>query len=152
MLVLIDGGNVLSTEGLSGDARFAASEEHLARLNYYILSERSEYTIAQWITLGAEGKAGPAAARRFVVAEGPDAVGYRQPGAELGEIRILLYAARSASAGERSALASGLGMAAGAATALPMTFASWRADPTLPHARLVYRYRLRENMPAASAR
>ncbi|MBC8426387.1 hypothetical protein H8E07_19900 [bacterium] len=151
MLVLIDGGNVLSSEGLSEDARFAAPEEHLARLHYFILDQSQEYAIGHWITLGEKRKAGPAVARRLVVADGPDAVGYRQPGAELGEIRILLYAARSASAGERSALAEGLGMAAGAASDLPMNFVRWRADDSAPHARLVYRYRQPDCIPGEAS-
>jgi hypothetical protein len=152
MLVLVDGGNVLSSVGVSEDARFAAPEEHLARLHYFILDEQREYAIGEWITLGAERKDGLVAARRLVVAEGPDAVGYRQPGAELGEIRILLYAARNSSAGERAALAEGLGMAAGAVSALPMTFVQWRADTSVPHARLVYRYRLAAGIPPATPR
>lgn len=152
MLVLIDGGNVMSTADLSEDARFAAPEEHLARLNYFILDEQREYAIADWITLGTERKQGPAAARRFVVADGPDAVGFRQPGAELGEVRILLYAARSTSAGERAAVSEGLGMAAGAAAKLPMSFVQWRADASVPHARLIYRYRQPEDIPPASPR
>jgi hypothetical protein len=152
MLVLIDGGNVMSSADLPDDARFASPNEHLARLNYFILDERREYAVGEWITLGAERKDGSVAARRLMVADGPNAVGYRQPGAELGEIRILLYAARKPTEGERAAMPADLGMGAGAATTLPMSFVRWRADTSVSHARLVYRYRQAGDIPSAASR
>jgi len=152
LLVLVDGGNVMSRVGLPEEARFAAPEEHLARLHYFILEEKRPYTIEAWITLGAERKEGPVAARRLVVADGPDALGYRHPGAELGEVRILVYAARKDGPQRRAADVSGIGMGAGPDAKLPMSFVQWWADDSVPHARLVYQYRQAEDIPRALPR
>jgi hypothetical protein len=147
ILVLVDGANVRSLAGLPEAARFGTPEEHLANLTYSILDEKRDYSFAEWTTLAARGKAGTATMRKLVVTSAPNALGYRQPGAELGEIRVLVYAARKSTAGERSAAEKWVGMGVGEGSTAPVAVADWRADTELPHARLVYKYRVPNAIP-----